>query len=919
MQALQQGLEAHCKVSGHPGIVNLKGVYTDHESVYVLTEFCQGGTLSTVLKGGKISESGIASIATQAASAISHCHELGVLHGNVNPDTVWFSGSTDKCVQVKLAGFDESQYVDNAHHRMARTTNQVQYRAREVFLKSYLPSVDAWALGAVLYEAVAGQAAYQGTYKEVAYKIMHRQLPDFESSPWQHADKNAVKLVSSLLASKHHYRLKLDKVAKHPWVMHLCGASNSGMQAAGAETSGDFALQQADNRCPASIGKQASTRSKSAPNSRELPSADKKSEAAAKGCKIRPQPGQGTQVQGPSTKERTSARSKSNGKEAPAGRSRSAGPPRSASAHKTRSVAAHGRRTGAATLAEDQVKGSSAAEELALAEQALFPEVVRRSKSTQEKNPNEHSQEPGAILKWMIKEADEKKADIEKQLTSTQTLFERKFGRGANIRQIQAQNQAIVAEQHAVGVSGMPLHEQPPRTLHCLVQERLPGLDEELAKTRNPEWGGYNPYTLSLEERRSLTAKVPELILDPLERRAAIAVVGRNNQIDLREELEKEQQRLKLTPAEQTAYGEAFMATPKDFKKIAERMGTRTTEECAMIWGDQKHSPWFQPYFKYKAGKCKCCDEVKARGLCRHNSQRAKVHGSAKSPRKNAQQQDKQEEEPSVPASAFMPSIIARNKAFERSSAQNAAMLSGDAAGSDAASEDQHHPTPHPQAHAQLPPSPAFLRILLALDVEMMQERAQGARKSILEGAVILAQHAKGKCLCQLQSYDFDGNMQATFTTQLGEKVHADCVLGSSQLEQYHLDLLQVMIVTGHHPRLLLDEVAHANMRARVEQSVEYFELEKQLRTPDMNGEQEQNLRNKLNALASKVAGRPCDKVYASINRDFNSQEQNIWRHKEVPYKIMHRQLPDFESSPWQHADKNAVQFVSSLLASKHH
>ena len=58
---------------------------------------------------------------------------------------------------------------------------------------------------------------------------------------------------------------------------------------------------------------------------------------------------------------------------------------------------------------------------------------------------------------------------------------------------------------------------------------------------------------------------MPELILDPLERRAAIAVVGRNNQIDLREELEKEQQRLKLTPAEQTAYGEAFMATPKVF------------------------------------------------------------------------------------------------------------------------------------------------------------------------------------------------------------------------------------------------------------------------------------------------------------------------------------------------------------------
>lgn len=75
-----QGLEAHCKVSGHPGIVKLIGAYTNDESVYVLTELCQGGTLSTVLKGGKLSYSGVASIATQAASAISHCHKLGQLH-----------------------------------------------------------------------------------------------------------------------------------------------------------------------------------------------------------------------------------------------------------------------------------------------------------------------------------------------------------------------------------------------------------------------------------------------------------------------------------------------------------------------------------------------------------------------------------------------------------------------------------------------------------------------------------------------------------------------------------------------------------------------------------------------------------------------------------------------------------------------
>ncbi len=52
---------------------------------------------------------------------------------------------------------------------------------------------------------------------------MHHALPDFKSSPWQHADQNAVKLISELLASKHHRRLKVDKVAQHPWVVQICG------------------------------------------------------------------------------------------------------------------------------------------------------------------------------------------------------------------------------------------------------------------------------------------------------------------------------------------------------------------------------------------------------------------------------------------------------------------------------------------------------------------------------------------------------------------------------------------------------------------------------------------------------------------------------------------------------------------------
>jgi len=55
---------------------------------------------------------------------------------------------------------------------------------------------------------------------------------------------------------------------------------------------------------------------------------------------------------------------------------------------------------------------------------------------------------------------------------------------------------------------------------------------------------------------------------------------------------------------------------------------------------------------------------------------------------------------------------------------------------------------------------------------------------------------------------------------------------------------------------LLLILVAHANIQARVDQSIEYFEVKEQLRTSDLDGEQEQELHNRLNELASKVASR---------------------------------------------------------------
>lgn len=76
---MKQGLEAHRKVCGHPGVAQLFGAYTDKEYVYILTEFLEGGALSTCLARGRLSNKQGARLAVQVASALSHCHKLGKL------------------------------------------------------------------------------------------------------------------------------------------------------------------------------------------------------------------------------------------------------------------------------------------------------------------------------------------------------------------------------------------------------------------------------------------------------------------------------------------------------------------------------------------------------------------------------------------------------------------------------------------------------------------------------------------------------------------------------------------------------------------------------------------------------------------------------------------------------------------------
>ena len=65
----------------HPNIIKLYEVYEDSRNLHLVTELCTGGELfDRIIARGHYTEADAAVLVTKLASAIKHCHDLGICH-----------------------------------------------------------------------------------------------------------------------------------------------------------------------------------------------------------------------------------------------------------------------------------------------------------------------------------------------------------------------------------------------------------------------------------------------------------------------------------------------------------------------------------------------------------------------------------------------------------------------------------------------------------------------------------------------------------------------------------------------------------------------------------------------------------------------------------------------------------------------
>lgn len=143
----------------HPAIVALYESGRDEEAVYLVSEIVHGRTLAELLRDGELSDRAAVRIGAALCAALEHAHARGVIHRDVKPSNILCPDDSEVAGSVaKLADFGIARMAD--HDVLTRTGDIIgtlAYMAPEQARGERLDgAADVYALGVVLYEALAG-------------------------------------------------------------------------------------------------------------------------------------------------------------------------------------------------------------------------------------------------------------------------------------------------------------------------------------------------------------------------------------------------------------------------------------------------------------------------------------------------------------------------------------------------------------------------------------------------------------------------------------------------------------------------------------------------------------------------------------------------------------------------------------------
>jgi eukaryotic-like serine/threonine-protein kinase len=164
----------------HPAIVTLYEAGSDESGHYLVSELVAGSTLADLERAGALSDRDVVRIGIALAEALAHAHQRGVVHRDVKPQNVVVPDLPQSPAGVaKLTDFGIATLVgDEPLTRTGDVVGTLAYMAPEQAEgRRAGPPADVYALGLVLFEALAGTHPVRGASPAATARRLGAVLP----------------------------------------------------------------------------------------------------------------------------------------------------------------------------------------------------------------------------------------------------------------------------------------------------------------------------------------------------------------------------------------------------------------------------------------------------------------------------------------------------------------------------------------------------------------------------------------------------------------------------------------------------------------------------------------------------------------------------------------------------------------------
>ena len=168
----------------HANVVPVLGAGTTREGAFIVMELVEGFSLGAALDARALGPNALVSVVARVARALEAAHARGVVHRDVKPENV----IVDLAGEPRLLDFGLARFLDVEGQLTKKNTalGTLGYMAPEVFDgggREAGPACDVFALGAILYEGLAGEPPFgRGDQHEIMARVVSGTIPPLPAS-----------------------------------------------------------------------------------------------------------------------------------------------------------------------------------------------------------------------------------------------------------------------------------------------------------------------------------------------------------------------------------------------------------------------------------------------------------------------------------------------------------------------------------------------------------------------------------------------------------------------------------------------------------------------------------------------------------------------------------------------------------------